>query len=84
MAIVTKKVSTDGLWIKVSDLLGITMTDNTKYSVQIVGLAKISYSTSTTVTGYFIWDSVQPFTYEKLSGEDFYINANDVLLTVAE
>lgn len=84
MAIVTKKVSTNGNWVDVADLLGITLTNDTKYSVQVVGSSKLSYSSSSTITGYFLRDDPKPFTYEKKSGEDFYINANNVLLTVAE
>lgn len=84
MAINTKTITTNGDWAKVEDLLGISLTDNTKYSVQVVGSCKLSYSSSSTITGYFLRDDPKPFTYEKKSGEDFYINANNVLLTVAE
>lgn len=84
MTINTKNVSTNGEWMKVEDLLGISLVDDTKYSVQIVGLSKISYSTSSTISGYFLRDDPKPFTYTKKSGQDFYINADNVLLTVAE
>lgn len=84
MAITTKKVQTNGLWAKVTDLLGISMTDNKSYSVQIIGTAKASYSSSANVTGYFLLNDPKPFTYDKISGEDFYINADNVLLSIGD
>ncbi|MBR3490194.1 MAG: hypothetical protein IKH36_01765 [Bacilli bacterium] len=84
MTITTKRVQTGGLWAKVTDLLGISMTDNTSYSVQVIGTAKVSYSNDSNITGYFLLNSPQPFTYNKVSGEDFYINAYDATLTIGE
>lgn len=84
MTIITKRVQTGGLWAKVTDLLGINMTDNISYSVQVIGIAKVSYSNNSNITGYFLLNSPQPFTYNKVSGEDFYINADDVILTIGE
>lgn len=84
MSIKTKRIKTNGQWVNVADELGITLTDNTLYSVQIVGYAKISYSSTANVTGYFIRDDSKVFTYEKLSGEDFYINGNNLLVSMSE
>lgn len=84
MTITTKRIQTGGLWAKVTDLLGISMTDDKSYSVQIIGTAKASYSSSATITGYFLLDNPKPFTYDKKSGEDFYINADNVLLSVGD
>lgn len=84
MGIVTKKIDTNGKWVNVGEELGITMTDNTLHSVQIHGIAKISYSSSADITGYFVQNDPKVFTYEKLSGEDFYINGNNLLVSMSE
>lgn len=84
MTITTKRIQTGGLWAKVTDLLGISMTDNTTYSVQIIGTAKVSYSNNSNITGYFLLSSPQLFTYKKVNGEDFYINADNATLTIGE
>lgn len=84
MGIITKNVNTNGQWLNVGEILGITLSDNTLYSVQILGLAKISYSSSEDVTGYFVRNDPKVFTYEKLSGEDFYINGNNLTVSMSE
>lgn len=84
MGIVTKNISTNDKWVNVGEELGITLTDNTLYSVQVVGSAKISYSSTANVTGYFVRNDPKVFTYEKLSGENFYINGNNLLVSMSE
>lgn len=84
MGIVTKKINTNGNWVNVGEELGITLTDDTLYSVQIIGNCKISYSSSADVSGYFLYNDLKPFTYEKLSGEDFYINGDNLLVSMSE
>lgn len=83
MAIVTKRLQTGGSWVDVAESLGITLTDDTLYSIQIIGSAKISYNSDPT-TGYFVRNNPKPFTYEKKSGEVLNINTDDALVTVAE
>jgi hypothetical protein len=84
MGIVTKNISTNDKWVNVAEELGITLTDNTLYSVQVVGSAKISYSSTPNVIGYFVRNDPKVFTYEKLSGENFYINGNNLLVSMSE
>lgn len=83
MSIKTKRIKTNGQWVKVSEIIDITMTDDALYSIQCLGDAKISYSNSIPTTDYFTINFTNPFTYEKKSGEDLYINTNDCLFTIA-
>lgn len=83
MAIKTKRIKTNEQWAKVSEIMDFSMTNDTLYSLQIIGNAKICYSDTTPSTDYFTINFTNPFTYEKKSGEDLYINADDCILTIA-
>lgn len=73
MTIKTKQISTKGEWKKIADVFGITFTDDNWYTIQIVGVAKVSYGATIPTTDCFTVDFPQPFSYKKESGEDPYI-----------
>ena len=73
MTIITKQVNTKGEWKTAKEVFGITMVDNACYTIQVLGTAKFSKGATTpTKDGYTI-SFPQPFTYQKVSGENMYI-----------
>lgn len=73
----TKQVNTKGNWKNVSDLFGVTLSNGSFYSIQVLGAAKLSYGSTTPVADCFTITFPQPFTYEKKSGENLYIFTDD-------
>lgn len=86
MAIKTLNIDTKGEWEKVESLTGESLVDDAKYSIQILGVAKLNYGSTVPTTDCFTINFPQPFTYEKKSGEDLYIKteySNGVIFTIA-
>lgn len=81
--ILTKRVQTANNWIDLAEFFGITLVNDTLYSIQIIGSAKISYNSDPTV-GYFTRNDPKPFTFEYKTGDSLFINTNDALVTIAE
>ena len=83
----TFTVSTNGLYQKVTNFCDIKFVDDNLYSIQILGNAKLTYSTTLPEgdEGYSICFS-KPFTYEKKAGEDLYLKTgtNSVIMTIGE
>lgn len=79
MTIKTKQVNTKGEWVKASEEFGITFVDDSIYSIQVLGSAKLNYGSTKPVADCFTISFPQPFTYEKKSGEDLYILTDDNL-----
>lgn len=83
----TKQVKTDGKWQKVSEVFGITLTDDALYSIQVCGVAQLTYGSETPTSNCFTISFPQPFTYEKKSGDDLYIKTDSIggaVVTIAE
>lgn len=82
----TKQVKTDGKWEKVETVFGMTLTDDKLYSIQVCGVAKLTYGDATPTTDCFTISFPQPFTYEKKSGDDLYILTDNIgaVVTIAE
>lgn len=78
MSIKTEVVDTKGEWMKVEDVFNITLVDNSLYSIQILGVAKLSYNSTVPEKDFFTINFPQPFTYEKKSGEDLYVKTEYV------
>lgn len=87
MAVYTFKVTTNGEYRKVEDLCDISFVDDTLYSIQILGSAKLTYSSTTPGEddGYLI-NFTRPFSYKKKTGEDLYIKTgvNIVTMTIGD
>lgn len=79
MTITTKQVNTKGEWVKVDTEFGVTLSNDSLYSIQVLGSAKLSYSATKPVSDCFTISFPQPFTYEKKSGEDLWILTDDNL-----
>ena len=79
MTIKTKNIHTNGTWKKVEDVFGITLVDDAIYSIQVLGIAKMSYGSGMPTSDCFTINFPQPFTYEKKSGEDLYIFTDDTV-----
>ena len=84
--VITKTIRTDGKWKKAEDLFGITLTDDKLYSIQIIGVAKMTYGDEAPTVDCFTISFPQPFTYEKKSGDDLYILTDNIgaTITIAE
>lgn len=86
MTIITKQVNTKGQWKKIAEVFDITFTDNQWYTIQVLGTAKFSYGATVPTKDCFTVNFPQPFSYQKLSGEDPYIytdNNGGAIVTVA-
>lgn len=82
----TEYVNTKGEWEKAEDIFNITLTDDSKYSIQVLGLAYFSYGAATPDKNCFTVNFPQPFTYDKKSDEDLYIKTDvcGATITIAE
>lgn len=82
----TKFVNTNGEWEKADDIFDITLADDGKYSIQILGVAYVSYGAATPAKNCFTINFSQPFTYEKKTGQDLYIKTDvcGATITIAE
>lgn len=82
----TKHVNTKGIWKKVTDEFGISLVDDSWYSIQVLGNAKLSYGAITPTTDCFTIGFPQPFSYEQKSGQYLYIYTDDnvgAIVTIA-
>lgn len=71
-------------WRKFTTISGVSLTDGTKYSIQILGACWLCESATepSDNDGFLIKNDPRPFGFVKKSGADLYVRANSEYCTL--